>query len=94
MAKALCDYIFHVEHNAKKAVELCAAATQVSKFKDWCWKARLGKVRIQVQMHGCCRSRGDALLMMRTRVYPGLLSTWPVARSRTAASFVVERAGV
>ena len=44
MAKALCDYIFHVEHNPKKAVELCAAATQVSKFKDWCWKARLGKV--------------------------------------------------
>jgi len=29
MAKALCDYIFHVEHNPKKAVELCAAATQV-----------------------------------------------------------------
>ena len=45
MAKALCDYIFHVEHNPKKAVELCAAATQVSKFKDWCWKARLGKVK-------------------------------------------------
>ena len=43
MAKALCDYIFHVEHNPKKAVELCAAATQVANFKDWCWKARLGK---------------------------------------------------
>ena len=94
MAKALCDYIFHVEHNPKKAVELCAAATQVSKFKDWCWKARLGKVRYQVQMHACCRSRADALLMIRTRVYPGVLSAWPVARSRTAASFVVERAGL
>ena len=35
MAKALCDYIFHVEHNPKKAVELCAAATQVSLYKGW-----------------------------------------------------------
>ena len=51
MAKALCDYIFHVEHNAKKAVELCAAATQVANFKDWFWKARLGKGYFQLGLY-------------------------------------------
>jgi len=51
MAKALCDYIFHVAANPKKAVELCAAATQVAQFKDWVWKARLGKGYFQLGLY-------------------------------------------
>ena len=51
MAKALCDYIFHVAANPKKAVELCAAATQVAQYKDWVWKARLGKGYFQLGLY-------------------------------------------
>jgi tetratricopeptide repeat protein 8 len=29
MAAALCDYIIYNDHNMKKALELCALATQV-----------------------------------------------------------------
>ena len=82
MAKALCDYIFHVEHNPKKAVELCAAATQVSNFKDWCWKARLGKgyyqlglyrevhknSRTHIYARACARAHTYTYAHMRTHV--------------------------
>jgi len=40
-----------VEHNPKKAVELCAAATQKANFKDWWWKARLGKAYYQLGLY-------------------------------------------
>lgn len=33
MAKALCDYMLHVEHAPKRAAELAAAATAAAKFK-------------------------------------------------------------
>lgn len=43
MGMALVDYLLYVEHNTRKALELCAEATQANDFKDWWWKARLGK---------------------------------------------------
>lgn len=32
MAKAICDYLIYVEHNPKKALELCAEASIISNF--------------------------------------------------------------
>jgi tetratricopeptide repeat protein 8 len=43
LGKALCDYLLYVDHNPKKALELCAAATVASGYNDWWWKERLGK---------------------------------------------------
>jgi tetratricopeptide repeat protein 8 len=34
LARALCDYIIYNDHNMKKALELCALATQVGRS---CW---------------------------------------------------------
>lgn len=48
LAKALCDYIIYNDRNPKKALELCAEATQLSQFSDWWWKARLGKCYYQL----------------------------------------------
>lgn len=43
LAMVLCDYLLYVEHNTRKALELCAESTKEHDFKDWWWKARLGK---------------------------------------------------
>jgi tetratricopeptide repeat protein 8 len=43
LAMVLTDYLLCVEHNTRKALELCAEATKESDFKNWWWKARLGK---------------------------------------------------
>jgi tetratricopeptide repeat protein 8 len=43
IAMILTEYLLHVEHNTRKALELCAEATKACDFKDWYWKARLGK---------------------------------------------------
>jgi hypothetical protein len=40
LARALCDYIIYNDHNMKKALELCALATQGHDYQDWWWKAR------------------------------------------------------
>lgn len=48
LARALCDYIIYNDHNMKKALELCALATQGNDFQDWWWKARLGKCYYQL----------------------------------------------
>lgn len=48
MAMLLTEYLLYVEHNTKKALELCAEATQDSNFKSWWWKARLGKCYAKV----------------------------------------------
>jgi tetratricopeptide repeat protein 8 len=48
LAKVLCDYLLYHEHNAVKALELAAAATQFVGFTDWWWKARLGKCYYQL----------------------------------------------
>lgn len=51
LAKALCDYLIYHEHNPRKAMELAAKATQVCEFKDWWWKARLGKCYYQLGLY-------------------------------------------
>ena len=43
LSRVLCDYLLYHDHNPKKALELCAHATRFCEFKDWWWKARLGK---------------------------------------------------
>mmetsp|Transcript_19896 Transcript_19896/g.28602 ORF Transcript_19896/g.28602 Transcript_19896/m.28602 type:complete len:502 (-) Transcript_19896:249-1754(-) len=43
LAMAVVDYLLYVEHNTRKALELCAEATKACDFKDWWWKAKLGK---------------------------------------------------
>lgn len=51
LAKALCDYLIYHEHNPKKAMELAAKATQICEYKDWWWKARLGKCYYQLGLY-------------------------------------------
>jgi len=48
LAKVLCDWLLYVARNPKKALELCSDATQTSEYKDWWWKARLGKCYFQL----------------------------------------------
>ena len=48
IAKALCDFLLYHDHNPRKALELCAEATVQADFKDWWWKARLGKAYYQL----------------------------------------------
>lgn len=43
LAMALVDYLLFVEHNTRKALELCSEATKEASFKSWWWKSRLGK---------------------------------------------------
>ena len=48
LSRVLCDYLLYHDHNPKKALELCAHATKLCDFKDWWWKARLGKCYYQL----------------------------------------------
>lgn len=48
LARVLCDYIIYTDHNFKRALELCALATQAQEFQDWWWKSRLGKCYYQL----------------------------------------------
>lgn len=50
LAKALMDFILYHDHNPKKALELGSEATKTAEFKDWWWKARLGKCYYQLGM--------------------------------------------
>jgi len=50
IAKALFEYIWHVDHNPRKGMELAAAATVASQYDDWWWKLRLGKCYFQLGM--------------------------------------------
>jgi tetratricopeptide repeat protein 8 len=51
LSKVLCDYLLYQDHNPKKALELAAEATRVCEFKDWWWKARLGKCYYQLGLY-------------------------------------------
>jgi len=48
IARALCDYLIYHDANPRKALELAAEATEKNQFKDWWWKARLGKCYYQL----------------------------------------------
>ncbi|KAL0585996.1 hypothetical protein ABG067_004319 [Albugo candida] len=43
IAKLLVDYLLYHERNPRRALELASEATVASNYKDWWWKARLGK---------------------------------------------------
>lgn len=55
LAMALLDYLLYVEHNVRKALELCVEATKENDFRDWWWKARLGKCYFKLGMRGATR---------------------------------------
>ena len=67
LAIILVDYLLYVEHNPKKALELCAEATKECDFKNWYWKARLGQ---------CYAKLG--LLRDAERQYRSSLKTQPI----------------
>jgi len=48
LGKALCDYLLYVDHNPKRAMELCALGTVSAEYSDWWWKERLGKCYFQL----------------------------------------------
>ena len=43
LAKTLFEYILYRENDVRNALELAALATEAAKYKDWWWKAQLGK---------------------------------------------------
>ena len=50
MSRALNEYMLYVDHNPKRALELCSHATKLSDYRDWWWKERLGKGYYQLGM--------------------------------------------
>jgi tetratricopeptide repeat protein 8 len=50
LAKAVTDYLFYVEKNYKKVLEICCEATIYSNYTDWWWKFKLGKVYYKLGM--------------------------------------------
>lgn len=51
MLQALAEYLLHAEQDPKKALELCAEATEFSEFKHWYWKTVLGKCYYRLGTH-------------------------------------------
>eukprot|EP00817_Percolomonadidae_sp_ATCC50343_P001436 CAMPEP_0117421598 /NCGR_PEP_ID=MMETSP0758-20121206/2640_1 /TAXON_ID=63605 /ORGANISM="Percolomonas cosmopolitus, Strain AE-1 (ATCC 50343)" /LENGTH=490 /DNA_ID=CAMNT_0005203783 /DNA_START=24 /DNA_END=1492 /DNA_ORIENTATION=- len=51
LAKALCDYLIYNVCDPKKALDLAALATVENEYKDWWWKARLGKCYYQLGLY-------------------------------------------
>ena len=51
LAKVLVDYLLLVEHNPRRALELCSEATQQAEYKDWFWKNRLGKCYYKLALY-------------------------------------------
>ncbi|KAG5191229.1 hypothetical protein JKP88DRAFT_259616 [Tribonema minus] len=51
LAAALVEYLLYVERNPRKALELAAEATAAADFKDWWWKARLGRCYHKLGMY-------------------------------------------
>ncbi|CAN0211296.1 unnamed protein product [Ascophyllum nodosum] len=43
LAMALADYLLYVERNPRRALDLAAEVSTLKEFKDWWWKATLGK---------------------------------------------------
>ncbi|QDZ23627.1 TPR repeat domain-containing protein [Chloropicon primus] len=50
LARALGDYMLYVDHNPKRALELCSHSTKLTDYRDWWWKERLGKCYYQLGM--------------------------------------------
>lgn len=50
LAMILTEYMLYVEHNTRRALDMCAEATEVNDYKNWWWKARLGKCYFKLGM--------------------------------------------
>ena len=50
LSMLLTEYMLYVEHNNRKALEMCAEATEYHNYQNWWWKARLGKCYYKLGM--------------------------------------------
>jgi len=69
--KALVDYLLYVDQSSqavKKALELAAEATQKSEFKDWWWKARLGKIYYRLGLYRDAEKQLKSALRMQDMI--------------------------
>lgn len=57
LAKAVADYLFYVEKNFKKLLEICSEATVFYNYNDWWWKFQLGRVFYKLGMLSDCEKQ-------------------------------------
>ena len=50
LAKAIVDYLIYVESNFRRALDIASEATVLVNYKDWWWKARIGKCQFKMGM--------------------------------------------
>lgn len=50
MAKAIVEYLIYVESNFRRALDIASEATVLTNYKDWWWKARIGKCQFKMGM--------------------------------------------
>lgn len=50
IAKAIVDYLIYVESNFRRALDISSEATALTNYKDWWWKARIGKCQFKMGM--------------------------------------------
>ena len=72
LAKILCDYIIYQLHNPRKALELASLATVAAEYKDWWWKARLGKCYYQLGLLRDAEKQFQSVLKENDMVVAGL----------------------
>lgn len=75
-AKALCDYLLQCEHNPRAAMQLCAEATAACEYRDWWWKARLGRCYHRLGMYRDAEKQFRSAL----RQQPMLLTSLELAK--------------
>ena len=72
-AKALLDYLLRVDHNPRKALELASAMTTAADFKDWTYKAKLGRCYYQLGLFRDAEKQLKSALAMNGENTPLLL---------------------
>ena len=72
LGKVLCDYLLFHDQNPKKAAELCSEATRVNEFKDWWWKARLGKAYYRLGLYRLAEKQYKSSIKDRAMVFTTL----------------------
>jgi tetratricopeptide repeat protein 8 len=50
IAKAVVDYLIYVESNFRRALDISSESTALTNYKDWWWKARIGKCQFKMGM--------------------------------------------
>lgn len=68
LAKAVADYLYYVENDYKKVIEICAASTVKSGYNDWWWKYKLGKVYYNLGLINEAESQLLSSLKIQTNV--------------------------